>query len=267
MSQQPDPAAFVTPHKVALAILVRMYAQHRGESDEDGEPSELAFELALYLVEELKAAPQHVEKTLSDVLDDIEALGEGGDRLVRDLEVVLRDLCSPDDLFTFLSQELSDGVAELDGRIERNSIIDIFVRKVRLGFRAMTFERFCQLFERVVEYRDSATAEGAAAEGGRTPQAVPHLAACDLQAHVHRQARLLEESSDPLLLQAIGADIEQMMVLVDKVPKVLYLRFLHSLASRDFQRVRVQHLAVCRLATMPMHRCRDGAGRGEVAYG
>ena len=72
----------------------------------------------------------------------------------------------------------------LDGRIERNSILDIFVRKVRLGFRAMTFERFCQLFERVVEYRDSATAEGAAAEGDRTPQAVPHLAACDLQAHV-----------------------------------------------------------------------------------
>jgi hypothetical protein len=217
-----DLTTFLTPHKIVLANLVRLYAQRH---------EELGFELALYLVEEVKSSAQYFDKTLDEVLNNVEDFGEGGEEIAQALEQEIRDMDSPDDLFIFLQE----GLQEASGpgcTIERNSTLDVFIRKVLLSFRMMPFDRFCGLFGRLKAYLD---ALGADEGDSSAPEHASPLSVGDLQAHVQRQARRLEETAEPLDLEAVGDDIERMMGLANKVPKVLYLRFLHAMHSRDFQ--------------------------------
>ena len=98
-------------------------------------------------------------------------------------------------------------------------------------YKRQPFERFSALYTDLVAYRDVTTSGMDRDDERRAP---PPLSADDLNAHVHREARLLEESTEPLDLDALEVDIEAMMRLAEKVPKVLYLRFLRAMHSRDF---------------------------------
>ena len=228
-----EPSSFLTPHKVTLALLVRLCVEEAGGDDDDegdGDDS-VRLELSLYLVEEVRSSAQFFEKSLDDVLEDVEALGSGGIHVTQRLMDALNDMNSPDALFSFLESDLKAVAAGEESRIERNSVFDVFIRKVLLSFHTIPFERFSALYTDLVAYRDVTTSGMDRDDERRAP---PPLSADDLNAHVHREARLLEESTEPLDLDALEVDIEAMMRLAEKVPKVLYLRFLRAMHSRDF---------------------------------
>ena len=227
-----DLSAFLTPHNIVLAALTREYAQRQ----QGGAMPELALELALYLVQEIKPAAHCTlleERALHEVLIDLENLAPGGADVAHALKSELQLMKSPDDLFVFLEERLQKVVGRKDSPIERNSVLDIFLRKVLLGLRTLPFDRFCELFTRVVEYRDTQAA-GQITNASFLHQPPP-LSAADIQAHVHHDARLLEESTSSLDFDQLDGDIALMVGTTDKVPKVLYLKFLRAMHGRDFQ--------------------------------
>ena len=100
---------------------------------------------------------QFFEKSLDDVLEDVEALGSGGIHVTQRLMDALNDMNSPDALFSFLESDLKAVAAGEESRIERNSVFDVFIRKVLLSFHTIPFERFSALYTDLVAYRDVTT--------------------------------------------------------------------------------------------------------------
>ena len=202
-----DPISFLTPHKVTLAVLVRLSVQH-----DDADVSEMErqswLELALYLVEEVRSSAQYFEKSLDDVLLDLAEIdGEGG--VARRLTDELDKMDSPDALFSFLEISVKDIIGNDVSSVERNSVFDVFIRKVMLSFHSMPFERFATLWNDLTAYNQAA--EVGMEEDVQEAERPPPLSVDDLQAHVHREARLLEVSTEPLALEHLEADITAMM--------------------------------------------------------
>jgi hypothetical protein len=93
-----DVLSFITPPNIALAVLLRLYAEQNA-----GDASDAWLHLALYLVEEVKSADQCYEKPIDEIYDDIRGLDDSGD-VEAGLQAALGELQSPDDLFTFLHE-------------------------------------------------------------------------------------------------------------------------------------------------------------------
>ena len=183
-----DVLSFITPPNIALAVLLRLYAEQNA-----GDASDAWLHLALYLVEEVKSADQCYEKPIDEIYDDIRGLDDSGD-VEAGLQAALGELQSPDDLFTFLHElqhllteeveqvvESDSGPAPLGAgkrlffpdvnrfcmalvwasralnsqkrRFPARAVLGIFTRKVALGFNSLPFERFCDLYERFVQYQ------------------------------------------------------------------------------------------------------------------
>eukprot|EP01043_Picozoa_sp_COSAG02_P022287 COSAG02_NODE_1154_length_14189_cov_10.515614_13_plen_383_part_00 len=255
-----DPISFLTPHKVTLCVLVRLSVQHDDVDDSEGERQSW-LELALYLVEEVRSSAQYFEKSLDDVLLDLAEI-DGDGVVAQSLTDELDKMDSPDALFSFLDVSVKEGIGDDGSPVERNSVFDVFIRKVMLSFHSMPFERFAALYTDLEAYKQAATEVGME-EDGQEAGRPPPLSVDDLHAHVHREARLLEVSTEPLALDHLETDIKEMMCvpgpsrlaacpalgddnclvltrnacnrrLAEKVPKVLYLRFLRAMHSRDF---------------------------------
>jgi hypothetical protein len=205
-----DPISFLTPHKVTLAILVRLSVQH--DDDDDSEMERQAWlELALYLVEEVRSSAQYFEKSLDDVLLDL--AGMDPTVLSQSLTDELDKMDSPDALFSFLQVSLKEVSGDDAVRVERNSVFDVFIRKVLLSFNSMPFERFAALYTDLAAYNQAAKDVGMERDDEEEGQEErpPPLSVDDLQAHVHREARLLEVSTEPLELEHLETDIAAMM--------------------------------------------------------
>lgn len=206
-----DPISFLTPHKVTLSVLVRLSVQHDDEDDSEGEHQSW-LELALYLVEEVRSSAQFFEKSLDDVLLDLAEIdGEGV--VARSLTDELDKMDSPDALFSFLQVSVKEVIGEEDSPVKRNSVFDVFIRKVMLSFHSMPFERFAALYTELAAYNQAAKEVGME-EDGQEVERPPPLSVDDLQAHVHREARLLEVSTEPLALEHLETDIKAMMCVV-----------------------------------------------------
>ena len=202
-----DPISFLTPHKVTLSVLVRLSVQHDDEADSEGERQSW-LELALYLVEEVRSSAQYFEKSLDDVLLDLAEI-DGDGVVARSLTDELDKMDSPDALFSFLQVSVKEVTGEEDSPVKRNSVFDVFIRKVMLSFHSMPFERFASLYTELAAYYQAAKEVGM--EDDQEVERPPPLSVDDLQAHVHREARLLEVSTEPLALEHLETDIKAMM--------------------------------------------------------
>lgn len=203
-----NPISFLTPHKVTLAVLVRLSVQHDDSADSEAERQSW-LELALYLVEEVRSSAQYFEKSLDDVLLDLAEI-DGGGAVAGSLTDELDKMDSPDALFSFLQVSVKEVIGDDASPVERNSVFDVFIRKVMLSFHSMPFERFAVLWNDLALYSQAAKDVGM--DGGdQDAERPPPLSVDDLQAHVHREARLLEVSTEPLALEHLEADITAMM--------------------------------------------------------
>ena len=203
-----DPISFLTPHKVTLCVLVRLSVQHDDVDDSEGERQSW-LELALYLVEEVRSSAQYFEKSLDDVLLDLAEI-DGDGVVAQSLTDELDKMDSPDALFSFLDVSLKEAIGDDGSPVERNSVFDVFIRKVMLSFHSMPFERFAALYTDLAAYNQAATDDGME-EHGQEAERPPPLSVDDLHAHVHREARLLEVSTEPLALDHLETDIKAMM--------------------------------------------------------
>ena len=209
-----DPISFLTPHKVTLAVLVRLSVQHDTIDDSEGERQSW-MELALYLVEEARSSAQYFEKSLDDVLLDLAEIDSGG-VVARSLTDELDKMDSPDALFSFLQVSVKEVIGDDASSVERNSVFDVFIRKVMLSFHSMPFERFAALYTDLAAYNQAAK-EVSMEEDDQDSVRPPPLSVDDLQAHVHREARLLEVSTEPLALEHLDTDIKAMMCVLRSV--------------------------------------------------
>eukprot|EP01043_Picozoa_sp_COSAG02_P029357 COSAG02_NODE_1824_length_10760_cov_8.583154_11_plen_303_part_00 len=202
-----DPISFLTPHKVTLCVLVRLSVQHDDVSDSEGERQSW-LELALYLVEEVRSSAQYFEKSLDDVLLDLAEI-DGDGVVAQSLTDELDKMDSPDALFSFVQVSVKEVIGDASP-VERNSVFDVFIRKVMLSFHSMPFERFAALYTDLSAYNQAAKEVGME-EDGQEVERPPPLSVDDLHAHVHREARLLEASTEPLALDHLETDIKAMM--------------------------------------------------------
>eukprot|EP01051_Picozoa_sp_SAG22_P018094 SAG22_NODE_2951_length_2081_cov_1.848638_2_plen_296_part_00 len=234
-----DVLSFLTPPKVVLSVLLKLYTEHSADM---GSASDQWLQLVLFLVEEVKSADNCYEKSLDEMLKDIHNLDCDASEVAGHLENQLGEFQSPDDLFNFLSDLGVLGSDTDDQTLEPNSVLGVFARKVDLSFQSMPFERFCALYDRTVLYvktsqlalaLDSSALSSISVDEEAGPVA---LSVDQLQAHVHREAQILEESAQPCDLASLGQSIDEMMPYAPQVPQIIYLRFLHCIRVRDFER-------------------------------
>ena len=253
-------AAWITPHRLSLAVLVSMLA-----TNFDPFSSPEYVQLALYLVEEVHSVVSR-EKSLFELADELDALEEelGGDlddenrpqSLAESLVDRLDEMADGGDggldgLFVFLSElellsppphRAEDAAGE--PKLEPQSVLGVFVRQVSVAFRAQPFEALCRLFDNLGDYlgdfqeersflnQSLANSEMSMEPPQLTPSA-PTVA--QLHQHIHEHAQRLEMSAAPLSMEALADEIADMLAQVHDQPKLYYLRFLYCIRSRDFE--------------------------------
>lgn len=254
--------SFLTPPKVVLSALMKLYTEQQIT-----DASDAWLQLALFLVEEVKSADQSYEKTLDEIFDDMHDLDCDATEVIHGLQTTLEEFQSPDDLFNFLST-LRDivGNETEEQALEPNSVLGVFARKVNLSFQSLPFERFCALYDKTANYIQASQLGPLDSSSASIDDEQPiSLSVGQLQAHVHREACILEESAQPCDLQALGQSIDEMMPYAPQVPQVhnalgllqtagdvapdcendcvprqwsqvIYLRFLHCIRVRDFEK-------------------------------
>mmetsp|Transcript_7381 Transcript_7381/g.11723 ORF Transcript_7381/g.11723 Transcript_7381/m.11723 type:complete len:753 (+) Transcript_7381:132-2390(+) len=144
----------VTPYQVAICELLHEYL-----TSDDFSPEEKQ-ELVVFLLKEIKGIDQCVEKTFSDIVSCLEPTAPN---VVESLEWRFETFESPDHLICFFQGTLaelllkpesldgSQGIAP--GLLEKKSPFGVYLRRVILNFRNMSFEEVGRLFDQLKGYR------------------------------------------------------------------------------------------------------------------
>ena len=147
----------------------------------------------------MQTSSQSYEKSRQQVLQDVRAFDTAASDIEEELCAQLDDgFESPDDLFEFLRWFTKAHEIHL----EADSILGVFARKMALSFEWLPFERVCKLFRDIRRYSEPEDGQGREL-GGASPRGRPALSISQMQAHVYRQAGLLETCEG---LQAAGSD-------------------------------------------------------------
>ncbi|KAG2448625.1 hypothetical protein HYH02_006513 [Chlamydomonas schloesseri] len=172
-------ASSVQPEEVYLSVLVHFFVHPPpAESLRNQDKRSVSRQLAVFLLKELKEPDSAVFPTLRQLCAKLQqGLGELGSGIVGCLEVTLRNIRTPHDLyklFEILGKLLirsSDPRAQnLQGNavagLDPLSPLGLFLRRVRVRFLSMSFEAAAQLHTAIASDVMAAAAAAAAAAGG-----------------------------------------------------------------------------------------------------
>ncbi|XP_057438930.1 anaphase-promoting complex subunit 5-like [Lotus japonicus] len=169
-----QPGAFaVTPHKVSLCILLRIYTAASPPSVpspfSSASFSSVSFSyvsehnrLASFLLALTKSYDDILEPKLDELIHQLRILSqnwEASSWVVDQLTSRLSSLSSPDDLFNFFNdiREIlggpdSDAVEDDRAILDINSILGMFLRRCILAFNLLSFEGICYLLTSIGMY-------------------------------------------------------------------------------------------------------------------
>ncbi|KAF7815699.1 anaphase-promoting complex subunit 5 [Senna tora] len=160
-----QPGAFaITPHKVSVCILLKVYAP----------PAQIAVHfpfssvaqhnrLGLFLLALTKSCDDILEPKLDELLHQLRVIGGNSNWFFDHLTSRLSSLSSPDDLFNFFSEMRGilagpeSGIVDDDQvLLDLNSNLGIFLRRCVLAFNLLSFEGVCHLLTNIEIYRKEA---------------------------------------------------------------------------------------------------------------
>ncbi|XP_028751952.1 anaphase-promoting complex subunit 5 isoform X2 [Neltuma alba] len=161
-----QPSAFaITPHKVSVCILLKIYAPP-GQISVPFAFSSVAQHnrLGLFLLALTKSCDDILEPKLDELIHQLRVVGGLSNHWFIDhLTSRLSSLLSPDDLFNFFTEMRGilagpdSGVVEDDQVIlDLNSNLGIFLRRCVLAFNLLSFEGVCHLLTNIEIYRKEA---------------------------------------------------------------------------------------------------------------
>ncbi|CAL1367343.1 unnamed protein product [Linum trigynum] len=148
----------VTPHKVAVCVLLQMYSPPA-----QAEPLFSVSQhnhLGLYLLAITKSHGDFLEPKLADLLTQLKDIsGSLGDWLIEHLTSRLSSLSSPDDLAVLFSEfrgilggTESAVIEDNQVVLDPNSYLGMFVRRCVLAFNLLSFEGVCHLLTNIGNY-------------------------------------------------------------------------------------------------------------------
>ena len=150
----------VTPAKVSVLILIKLYCKYDSEPTVDV----IAYrqELGFLIIDQIQSASRHVETTLEDLCYKILKFLERGPETVDYLKRILRSLELPHQLDDFFESMKDLVVCEMDsednegkgmtGKVISNSMFAIFVRTMALNYQSLPFCQAMELFSLLQSY-------------------------------------------------------------------------------------------------------------------
>lgn len=161
-----QPGAFaITPHKVSVCIILKIYAPP-GQISVPFPFSSVAQHnrLGLFLLALTKSCDDILEPKLDELINQLRVVGGFSNHWFIDhLTSRLSSLLSPDDLFNFFTEMRGilagpdSGVVEDDQvMLDLNSNLGIFLRRCVLAFNLLSFEGVCHLLTSIEIYRKEA---------------------------------------------------------------------------------------------------------------
>ncbi|KAG0232377.1 anaphase promoting complex subunit 5 [Actinomortierella wolfii] len=171
---------YLTPHKVAILILIEYYCREMHDTSSDSKKATLA--LLTFLVKRIKDPNEYIQSGLKDLLKAVAEIHENGKDIEQFLINTLQRIKSPYHLEVFMlgkppnkndddDQEKPFGLADLimwpesevPGKLAPSSVLGVYVRKAQMAFRRLAFEEVCRLyttFETYVAELDADRHEG-----------------------------------------------------------------------------------------------------------
>jgi anaphase-promoting complex subunit 5 len=138
------------------------------------------------------------------------------------LKPKLQSFQSPDELFGFFNEELDDLWAT--GRVERGSLLGLFLRKMICSFNDRTFHFISRLFEQLSSYTSNE-------EGGYRG----FISSAQYESFISNEAANIEDSIGTVSREQIQKNIDELNHLVPNMFGAPYLSYLNALSYGDVE--------------------------------
>eukprot|EP00050_Salpingoeca_kvevrii_P000073 m.141311 g.141311 ORF g.141311 m.141311 type:complete len:720 (-) comp10020_c0_seq1:1541-3700(-) len=237
-------AAVVTPHKFALLLLLKQCGGKLDASTLEEDEGEVAHRLSLLLCDQIKDGTSHVELDLLTLLREVAALpgSNSGEAIAWRLVSELREIETPDEVF-----EHFDEVATLvmplesggDPPLARHSLLGLFVRRMLLAFKKMTFSQVSRLVQQLQQYLAAAEERNSSQSGSTTPTTggparINALSKQEAEQYLKQQAIILTQKTDQPSAESLQRKLDEMLQITPNLPQAFQLNYLNAMRTGNF---------------------------------